>query len=262
MSRATHIAIAAFLVLGSLAVAPSANAAPAIGNVSPSSGPTNGGTPLNITGTGFVAGATVQLFPASNPTDAVTLTNTQASPTVIRGITPPRSGAGTLQVRVVNPDGSSAVAGTSFTYTSAAPPSLDSFTPASGPSNGGTTLIIRGSGFSTAIKPSVRIDTGAQGSYATVQSVNATTIVAITAAGDGDGVVTVTNPDGTEDASEQPYTFLPEAAPTLTDITPRTGPANGGTKVTVSGTNLAPGATVQFGGEPALSVGFVSPTQL
>lgn len=51
------------------------------------------------------------------------------------------------------------------------------------------------------------------------------------------------------------------APPSVTGLTPSTGPTSGGTPVTVLGTNFASDATVAFGTTAAASVSVVSPTQ-
>ena len=45
---------------------------------------------------------------------------------------------------------------------------------------------------------------------------------------------------------------------TVTHVSPASGPAAGGTSVTVNGHNLPPGVTVRFGTAPAASVQFVT----
>jgi hypothetical protein len=51
-------------------------------------------------------------------------------------------------------------------------------------------------------------------------------------------------------------------APTITSVTPSTGPTSGGTTVVVAGANFQSGAVVRFDGTPATSVTFVSATAL
>lgn len=51
-------------------------------------------------------------------------------------------------------------------------------------------------------------------------------------------------------------------APTVSTVTPVSGPTTGGTAVTITGTNFQSGATVSFGGTAASSVTFNSSTQL
>ncbi|MCA1811102.1 MAG: IPT/TIG domain-containing protein, partial [Halobacteriales archaeon] len=248
MNRATPLVLAALLSLSSLALAPGAEAAPAISSVSPSSGSTNGGTVLNITGGGFVQGAIVQLIQGST---TATLTNLVVTPSNIRGTTPPTptQAPGSFQVRVTNPDSSSTLSGASFTYTAAALPAVTGFSPIQGPSTGGTTILISGSSFSTAVKPFVTV----AGVPAVVQSATATSIVAVTSARDdiehksSSGNVEVTNPDGSAKAvSSQPFNYVRGSPPILRTISPTTGDANGGAAFTLTGDNLVPGAIVKF----------------
>ena len=51
-------------------------------------------------------------------------------------------------------------------------------------------------------------------------------------------------------------------APTVTRITPNTGPAAGNTPITITGTNFVNGATVTFGGAPATSILVVNSTTI
>ena len=76
-------------------------AAPTVSSISPTSGPTTGGTSVTITGTNFVSGATV----AFGGTAATGVT--VVSSTTITATTPPMA-AGTVPVKVTNPDGYSA----------------------------------------------------------------------------------------------------------------------------------------------------------
>ncbi|MFL6213184.1 MAG: PKD domain-containing protein [Blastocatellia bacterium] len=50
--------------------------------------------------------------------------------------------------------------------------------------------------------------------------------------------------------------------PTVTIVSPNNGPTNGGTAITLSGSNFASGATVTIGGTPATTVVVTSPTTL
>ncbi|HEV2116610.1 MAG TPA: IPT/TIG domain-containing protein, partial [Terriglobales bacterium] len=51
-------------------------------------------------------------------------------------------------------------------------------------------------------------------------------------------------------------------APTVSSVSPNSGPSTGGTAVTISGTNFAAGAVVTFGGTPATNVTVVSGTSI
>src|SRR6266849_7825782 len=90
----------------------SSNPAPTVSGASPTSGTTAGGTPVTITGTGFLAGATV----AFGTTAATSVT--VASSTTITATTPAHA-AGAVNVVVTNTDGQSGPLSNGYTYTSA-----------------------------------------------------------------------------------------------------------------------------------------------
>ena len=74
------------------------NPAPTVGSVTPSSGPTSGGTPVTITGTGFQPGAILKISDIFRLTDVAVV-----SATTITARTPAVS-AGTYTLSVTNPD--------------------------------------------------------------------------------------------------------------------------------------------------------------
>ena len=90
---------------------PSGNPAPTVSGVSPTSGTTAGGTPVTITGTGFLAGATVSL--GGTAATGVTV----VSSTSIRAIAPAHA-AGGVNVVVTNTDSQSGTLPSGYTYTS------------------------------------------------------------------------------------------------------------------------------------------------
>jgi Concanavalin A-like lectin/glucanases superfamily/IPT/TIG domain len=57
-------------------------------------------------------------------------------------------------------------------------------------------------------------------------------------------------------------TLLTAPAPTITNVTPTTGPTAGGWAVTVNGSNFLPGAEVRFAGNLATNVSVVSPNAI
>ena len=83
---------------------------PSITSVSPSSGPSAGGTPIVIQDSNFESGATVTL-------DRTQASVVSISPTTISATTPPHS-PGTVLARVENPSGYSYVLGVAFEYES------------------------------------------------------------------------------------------------------------------------------------------------
>ena len=54
----------------------------------------------------------------------------------------------------------------------------------------------------------------------------------------------------------------PAAAPNVTSVSPNSGSSNGGTNVTISGSNFSAGSTVQFGGVNATNVNVVNANQI
>ena len=63
-------------------------------------------------------------------------------------------------------------------------------------------------------------------------------------------------------SAAQPLTSVTTSSPTVTKVSPSSGPAAGGTTVTITGTNFASPTTVTFGGVAATGVQVLSPTQL
>jgi hypothetical protein len=94
-------------------------APPTVTSVSPDSGPTSGGTAMTLTGTGFVTGASVVVGQGTGPrTGAIPATNVVVvSPTEITATTGGRAKAGTWNLFVTTPGGTSPPnMGDDFTY--------------------------------------------------------------------------------------------------------------------------------------------------
>jgi hypothetical protein len=90
----------------------SGNPAPTVTGISPTSGSSNGGTALTITGTGFLAGATVSLG-GTAATGITVVSSTKITATA------PAHAAGAVNVVVTNTDGQSGTLAGGYTYTSA-----------------------------------------------------------------------------------------------------------------------------------------------
>jgi len=124
-----------------------------------------------------------------------------------------------------------------------AAPTVTGVSPAAGPTTGSITVTIIGTNLVGA--------SGATfgGTPATsVSVINATAVSAITPAHAAGSVnVLVTTPNGTATGTNV-YKYV--SPPTITGISPTLGPLDGGTAVTITGTNLAD-ATVLFGSNPA-----------
>jgi hypothetical protein len=128
---------------------------------------------------------------------------------------------------------------------------------AGGPTVGGQKLTITGIGFMGAT--GVSFGTMPASIYAVVSD---TEITATTPPGAAGAVnVRVTGPAGTSPPNAASrYRYL--AAPTVTAITPATGPAAGGTIVNITGTGFVTGPAVAFGGTAAEKVTRVSATTI
>jgi hypothetical protein len=128
---------------------PPAVSPPTVSSVSPASGSVNGGTSIKITGTNFVAGATVEIGqgggagPTAIPASKVVV----VSSTEITATTGGPAKAGTFNLFVIDSGGTStANTGDDFTYKSS-PPTVSSVSPSSGSVSGGTPIKITGTGF-------------------------------------------------------------------------------------------------------------------
>ena len=227
----------------------SPNPAPTISGISPNTGPSLGGTPVTITGTGFLAGATVT-FGAKLATNVTVVNSTSIT------ATSPSNNPGVVAILVTNTDGQSGSLANGFTYIAA--PTVSSVSPSSGPVAGGTAVTITGTNF--AVGASVTFGSAAA---TNVTVVNGTTITATSPAGSAGAVtVTVTNSGGQSGSLNNGFTYTTATAPTVSSVSPRSGPVAGGTAVTITGTNFAAGASVTFGGTAATNVVFVSGTQV
>ena len=220
---------------------------PSVTSVSPTSGPTTGGTTVTINGTGFT-GATGVSFGGTAATFLVK-SSSQISATA------PAGAAGTVDITVTTPGGTSTTgAADKYAYTNG--PSVAAISPTSGPTAGGTSVTITGANLANAT--TVKFGSNP----ATISSNTATQIVAIAPAGSAGAVdVTVTAASGTSATSAADrYTYASQ--PTVTGVSPASGPTLGGTVVTITGTNLANPSAVKFGGSSAASVTPISATQI
>jgi hypothetical protein len=218
---------------------------PAITAVSPASGPTTGGTVVWISGSGLsgVSSVTFGVNAAFN--------FQPQSDNVIEVVATPPGAAGVVDVKVTTPGGTSPVtAADHFTYTAPPAPVVATVGPASGPSTGGTTVYIGGSGFEGA----TNLKFGANGApFAVFSDVLITATSPAGAVGVTD--VTVTTPGGTSATSaNDQFTYTassPPPAPSVTAVSPSSGPTAGGANVWITGTNFTGTTTVNFGLTPA-----------
>ena len=187
-------------------------------SLNPTTGPTAGGATVTIDGTNLSGASSVTFGGA-----AATITaNTSSQITV----TTPAGAAGAVDV-VVTTVGGSATLPNSYTYV--APPTLTSLNPTTGPTAGGTTVTIDGTNLGGA--SSVTFG----GTAATITANTSSQITVTTPAGAAGAVNVVVTTVGGSATLPSGYTY--GAAPTITSLSPTSGPTAGGTKVTIDGTN-------------------------
>ncbi|MEV7806904.1 IPT/TIG domain-containing protein [Microbispora sp. NPDC088329] len=220
--------------------------APVVTGVTPSSGSTVGGTPVTVTGSGFVNVGAVRFGGAQAVGVNV------VSTTTLTAISP--MGAGTVSVTVTASGGTSQQL-VPFTYVNAPAPVITSLSPREGPVAGGTTVTITGSGLTGA----TQVRFGAlSASYTTNSS---TQITATAPAGMGPVLVAVTTPGGVSIPLPYCYTAASAPIPFVAGVAPGQGPLAGGTPVVVTGIGLSGATAVRFGAVQAVFV-VVTDTQL
>ena len=117
--------------------------APAVTGVSPNQGPETSGRTVTITGSGFTGASTVDF--GSIPATSFTVN----SPTSITATVPSSTTPGAVNVTVTTPIATSPSA-PADQYTYLPVPAVTSVSPGNGPSTGGNTVTITGSGFAGA----------------------------------------------------------------------------------------------------------------
>ncbi len=161
-------------------------AVPVITSLTPTSGGTGGTTYVTITGANFL-GTTSVTFGGT----AATFFSVVSATTLT--VYTPAHAAGTVDVRITNAAGTSVDAGTAddFTYIGTGPV-VSSISPTSGPTTGGTTVTIIGSGFTGATSVTF-------GGTAATFTVNSSTSITATSPAHSAGTVDVivTSPAGT-----------------------------------------------------------------
>ena len=223
-------------------------AVPTVSSLSPVAGTPSGGTAVTITGSGFGAASTVS-FGGVLASSFSVVSSSEIT------VSSPSSAAGSIDVTVTTPVGTSAsTASGEFTYEAA--PSVSGLTPDAGLPAGGTTVTVTGGNFSQV--SAVSFGALAANDY-TVDS--ASSIIATSPAQSGVTVdVTVTTPVATSALSGADH-FTYEPAPSVTALSPVAGLPAGGATVVLSGSNFAQASAVEFGTVSA-SYTVNSPTQI
>jgi hypothetical protein len=222
---------------------------PAVTSITPNTGLTTGGLTITLAGNNLRPGTTVRV--GANLATAVTPADGGLS---LTAVTPTSATNGPVPVVVTTLDTQSTTVTGGFTYVYPAP-LITTVTPARGFAIGGQTITLTGSNFLPA--PTVTVG----GVAATnVTRASATSVTFTSPPGTGTADVVLTNSDAQAVTVSGGFTYV--NAPVLTAITPAHGPVQGGTRITLTGTDFLRGAVVQLGGVPAFAVDVTSPTTI
>jgi hypothetical protein len=206
---------------------------PAVAGVSPAQGSPSGGTRVTISGSGF-AGASQVAF------GAIAASFQVVSDGQITAVSPPGS-AGSRTISVTTVGGrSEPVATDQFSYV--AGPVAAGITPSLGTPSGGTSVLIYGSGLSSAT--SVSFGGVPAPSF---QVLSAGQIVAVSPPGTaGTRNISVTTAAGTSPpVAGDAFSYVPQ--PVVTGVSIGLGTSTGGTRVTVFGSGFSGATSVSFG---------------
>ena len=210
------------------------NSAPSILTVTPNGGLPVGGAAITIDGSNFMAGATVSL--GGSPCNTVTFINTNQ----LTCLTPPGTLNTIVDVVVTNLNTLTGTLLGGYTYRPA--PAIANINPIFGPTAGGNSITITGTGFLSG----ARVTLG--GIDCTINMLTATQIDCTAGVRNTPGTVNVIviNPDTLNATGVSAYTYnLP---PAISNITPTLWVPPGGGILTVVGIDFVAGASVTVGG--------------
>lgn len=229
---------------------------PIVTNISPANGPLAGKNTVAIQGQYFMPGITVK-FGDNVAAMYFYRDHTYMQVTVPAGVQP-----GPVDVTFTNPDGTSAVVSSGYTYDT--PPStlpeVISIAPNTSALTGGTTSYVNGRNFISGLVVKI----GENEAITTFVSDTRLqiTVPANSAAGVYD--VTVIDSQGNEYTLVDAFTYTAPVypVPNVKSITPVSGPLEGGTTVYVNGSGFTKDTTVFFGEQQSAAVTFLSDTRI
>ncbi len=244
-------AVFAVVQLPSIASA-SPTSPPTVSLVSPAHGPLSGGTFVTISGSHFDGASAVDFGATPAPTGWFVKT-----PGVIEAIAPGSAATGPVVVTVTTPNGTSTSTATStnvFDYVTG--PTVQSVTPGTGPTLGGTSVTISGQGFACPCS----VTFGGVSASVTSDSTSELTAIAPGPENPGTVPVVVTTSNGTTPADPEATFTYATRNPVVIFVSPSSGTL--GTQVTITGSDFKKtpkGSTsVFFGSTPATNVKVVS----
>jgi hypothetical protein len=133
-------------------------------------------------------------------------------------------------------------------HTKSSTPVVTSLSPNNGPTDGGTSVTIKGQNLVNA----THVFFGSASANFTFKNAHVIVATSPSSSSTGPVDVTVETPNGTSEmgSSADQFTYV-EDLPTIQNIAPKQGPPVGGNKVTIVGQNLEGATSVTFGGAPA-----------
>lgn len=203
-------------------------APPALAELDPEAGPAAGGTSVTVTGARLAGAAEVAV-------DGRPVAFSQLSDTAVTFVTPAHA-PGEVEVTVTAAGGAS----DPLTYTYLGAPAVTAMDPGEGPTDGGTLVVVTGTGLSDPT--AVTVD----GAAVPFVEFGGTVYLLTPAHEPGPAGVVVETVGGS--SAPATFTYVPE--PALIELDPDAGPASGGTTVTISGTGLAGALEVALDGAP------------
>ncbi|WP_051416852.1 MULTISPECIES: IPT/TIG domain-containing protein [Paenibacillus] len=215
---------------------------PEITSIQPNEGFTTGDTLVTLNGSNFLSGAKVYF------NDTLVTQTTFYSGSVIKIRTPKWSNAESVNIKIENPDGQTALVEKGYNYILPPPPPapiISSVSPDHGLITGGTEVLVNGSNFINGAKVKLKDQEIATTFVSSTQLKITTPVWASAEIVD----VTVTNPDGQAVTKAQAFSFEtppPPPAPEITSITPNEGKLDGGLVITITGANFDTTAKVYF----------------
>lgn len=208
--------------------------------INPNVGATTGGTVINVHGMGFSTARNIQCV-----IDSVAVKSILKSAQLLTCTAPGKATAGMVNVELISDAIDTSSTTVMFLYHT--PVEVVSVYPSSAPENGGSTLLISGSGF---------VETAELACIFTISTGRGTSLVEREATFSSGSLISCESPGGSvgtayvqvtnngADISNSSLSFAITSASTVTSLWPPSGSTNGGTRVRVQGTGFLNSSTV------------------
>ncbi|GIP06941.1 hypothetical protein J28TS4_53480 [Paenibacillus lautus] len=226
---------------------------PVLSTITPNNGPLTGNTTVVLNGENFVKDAVV-LF------DDIEIPSTFVNNKQLKIITPTWAQAATVQVKVKNPSGQLTNEDVTYSYNEPQPEPVEItvVNPNTGLSSGGNIVYLTGTNFKRGIEVFFG-DTPAQ--FYSFTSATRISVYAPASSSVGQVDIKVINPDKGTFTLPGAYTYT-LVQPSITGLTPASGPKAGGTHLYINGANFEPSMLVTIDGVEVPIDTYVSSTRV